>query len=207
MQILGRRGISCSCKRRRFGSSEESNASQLRARDSPHLPFDTLKDAQYLIARERCGAVREESENHEGHASSDPRCFSTTSSSRKSNLKSDNLPDPVDLANLKAVSLGMRDAVVATGRTIEDLDSETAAKLGRLSALQRPKRGGRLSRRKYLCDTAARSGHLEVLKWLRANGCPWDNDTWRYANSDIRDWARENGYLESPVFSDHYSMD
>ena len=24
------------------------------------------------------------------------------------------------------------------------------------------------------CRSAAKSGHLEVLKWLRAEGCPWD---------------------------------
>ena len=25
-----------------------------------------------------------------------------------------------------------------------------------------------------VCTCAARGGHLEVLKWLRAEGCPWD---------------------------------
>ena len=24
------------------------------------------------------------------------------------------------------------------------------------------------------CAAAARGGHLEVLQWARANGCPWD---------------------------------
>jgi hypothetical protein len=27
------------------------------------------------------------------------------------------------------------------------------------------------------CSTAARGGQLEVLQWLRANGCPWDEKT------------------------------
>ena len=25
-----------------------------------------------------------------------------------------------------------------------------------------------------VCANAAEGGHLEVLKWLRAEGCPWD---------------------------------
>jgi hypothetical protein len=32
-----------------------------------------------------------------------------------------------------------------------------------------------------LCSTAARGGHLEVLQWARANGCPWDEDLFRAA--------------------------
>ena len=24
------------------------------------------------------------------------------------------------------------------------------------------------------CSSAAKGGHLEVLQWARANGCPWD---------------------------------
>ena len=24
------------------------------------------------------------------------------------------------------------------------------------------------------CDKAARGGHLEILKWLRSKGCPWN---------------------------------
>ena len=27
------------------------------------------------------------------------------------------------------------------------------------------------------CSGAAQSGHLEVLKWLRSEGCPWNEDT------------------------------
>jgi hypothetical protein len=35
---------------------------------------------------------------------------------------------------------------------------------------------------------AAVGGHLEVLQWARANGCPWDEDTLRV--------ARDEGHLE-----------
>jgi len=31
------------------------------------------------------------------------------------------------------------------------------------------------------CAAAAEGGHLEVLKWARARGCPWDEDTCLYA--------------------------
>ena len=42
---------------------------------------------------------------------------------------------------------------------------------------------------------AAYGGHLEVLKWARENGCPWDEDTCaRAAGAAISNrlqWARE----------------
>ena len=42
-----------------------------------------------------------------------------------------------------------------------------------------------------------RGSHLEVLQWLRAEGCPWDFHTCKLAARDghletLR-WARENG--------------
>ena len=43
---------------------------------------------------------------------------------------------------------------------------------------------------------AAEGGHLEVLQWARANGCPWDADTCVAAvdeqRHDVFLWAREN---------------
>ena len=40
-------------------------------------------------------------------------------------------------------------------------------------------------------------GHLEVLKWARENGCPWDEETcWKAAERghlEVLQWARENG--------------
>ena len=40
----------------------------------------------------------------------------------------------------------------------------------------------------YTCSHAARNGHLEVLKWARQNGCPWSEYTCFQ--------AAENGHLE-----------
>ena len=88
-------------------------------------------------------------------------------------LRSEYFDDPADLARLPAVSRAMRDAVAATGLQFEELDDYEAAKLGCLSALQRMQRGGRLRHRELLCMKAAKGGHLEVLQWARANGCPW----------------------------------
>jgi hypothetical protein len=84
-------------------------------------------------------------------------------------LSAEHFDDPADLARLPAVSREMRDAVAAT-----ELDEEEALYLGCFSAVQRLQRGGRLSRQEFLCETAARGGHLEKLKELRAKGCPWD---------------------------------
>ena len=46
------------------------------------------------------------------------------------------LPDPADLAVLRAVSKGMRDAVDATGRKVEELGQYDAVERGYLSTLK-----------------------------------------------------------------------
>ena len=44
---------------------------------------------------------------------------------------------------------------------------------------------------------AAQGGHLEVMQWARANGCPWDSLTCAYAAEggylEVLQWARANG--------------
>ena len=112
-------------------------------------------------------------------------------------LRSENFDDPADLARLRVVSRGMRDAVAATGLAFEELDEDEAVELGCVSALQRMQRGGRLSRRELLCAAAARSGQLEELKVLRADGWPWDRDTCSAAalggHLEVLQWARAKG--------------
>ena len=102
-----------------------------------------------------------------------------------------------DLARLPAVSRAMRNAVAATGLRFEELAEDEAVELGCLSALQRRQRGGRLSSRKFLCQAAARSGQLEELKALRADGCPWNNWTClgaaRGGHLEVLQLARVNG--------------
>ena len=48
-----------------------------------------------------------------------------------------------------------------------------------------------------VCSYAALGGHLEVLQWARANGCPWDEDTCSAAANrghlEVLQWARANG--------------
>ena len=115
------------------------------------------------------------------------------------------LPDPADLAVLRAVSRGMRAAVDATGRKVEEFKKDDAVERGYVSTLKCLRRRGRLSDVRLLCAAAARvgdleglkalrraenfpwgvstcgfaalGGHLEVLKWARENGCPWDEKT------------------------------
>ncbi len=93
-------------------------------------------------------------------------------------LSSRNLPDPSDLARLRAVSREMRDAVAATGREVYELGAESAIYFGALGGLQlMHQRGDLVDEFKSLCTWAEEEGQLEILKWLRANGCPWDE--WR----------------------------
>ena len=89
-------------------------------------------------------------------------------------LRSEYFDDPADLARLPAVSRAMRAAVAETGLRLKELDEKRAVELGCVSAVQRMQRQGRLSRRELLCQAAARSGQLEKLKELRADGWPWD---------------------------------
>ena len=53
---------------------------------------------------------------------------------------------------------------------------------------------------KNTCEIAAKNGHLEVLKYARENGCPWDEWTCSFAarngHLEVLKWARENGCPE-----------
>ena len=66
-------------------------------------------------------------------------------------LRSDLLPDPADLAVLRAVSRGMRDAVDATGQEVEEFGEEDAVRRGYVSTLKCLRRRGRLSDKSLLC--------------------------------------------------------
>jgi len=82
--------------------------------------------------------------------------------------------DPVVLARLRAVSRSMCEAVDETGTFwVEEMTTERAARLGCLDTLQHKLQKGRLDK-PDVCINAALGGHLEVLQWARANGCPWD---------------------------------
>ena len=118
------------------------------------------------------------------------------------------LANPADLARLRAVNRAMRNAVAETGRFDLNVDTHVKLELGCLGALQRRRlsrqfgtvaRSGQLEKlkdlrangcpwNKWTCACAAVRGHLEVLKWLRANGCPWNTMTFLM--------AKEGGHLE-----------
>ena len=54
-----------------------------------------------------------------------------------------------------------------------------------------------------LCKCAAKNGHLEVLKWARAKGYPWDEQTCAEAakngHLEVLQWARANGCPWHPI--------
>ena len=108
------------------------------------------------------------------------------------------LPDPADLAVLRAVSKGMRAAVDATGRKVEEFEEDDAVERGFVSTLKCLRRRGRLSDERLLCAAAASVGDLEALKALRlAENFPWDEATCAYAawggHLNVLKWARKNG--------------
>ena len=107
------------------------------------------------------------------------------------------LPDPADLAVLRAVSKGMRAAMDAPGRKVEEFEEIDAVERGYLSTLKCLRRRGRLSDERLLCAAAARSGDLEELKALRAENFPWDWYTCAKAakggHLEVLKWARKNG--------------
>ena len=114
-------------------------------------------------------------------------------------IKSDFLPEPADLARLRAVSAGVREAVDATGREIKEISDKEAVSLGYVSLLKdRHSRGVlRESEGWRLCAAAARNGDLEELKASRAEKFPWDWETCTYAAAhghlEVLKWARANG--------------
>ena len=110
-------------------------------------------------------------------------------------FRSEYFDDPADLARLPAVSRAMRDAVAAkVGRLVLVITREQEQQ-GLMYDGSQP--GGRLSRQELLCQAAARSGQLEELKALRADGWPWDE--WTCSNAakgghfEMLQWARANG--------------
>ena len=112
-------------------------------------------------------------------------------------LVEEHLPDPADLAVLRAVSKGMRDAVDATGRNVEEVGEDDAVERGYVSTLKCLRRRGGVSDERLLCVAAARIGDLEALKALRAENFPWD---WRTCEKaalggqlKFLKWARANG--------------
>ena len=114
-------------------------------------------------------------------------------------LRSEVLRDPLLPARLRAVSHAMRSAVAATGREVKNPGNDAdAAELGCLSTLKHRQSRGRLTRQEYLCQAAASGGHLEELKVLRENSCPWNVLTCLMAAAtgghlELVQWLRANG--------------
>ena len=58
-----------------------------------------------------------------------------------------------------------------------------------------------------ICLAAAYGGHLEVLRWAREHGAPWDEDTCIFAahggHLDVLQWARKH---DCPWWSSHICL-
>ena len=106
------------------------------------------------------------------------------------------LPDPADIASLREVSRGMCDAVDETGRSLQMFGAHEAAERGHLSTLKHLHRQGLMRFTAEVCAKGAGSGNLELLKWMRENGCPWDKFTCSAAahggQLEVLQWARAN---------------
>jgi hypothetical protein len=109
-------------------------------------------------------------------------------------LRSDT--DPIVLARLKAVSRAMRDAVEKTGTIVWETTTEAAAEERSLDTLKQKLEKDRLSK-SSVCQLAAKGGHLDVLQWVRLNGCPWDAETCVAAamggHREVLQWLHMNG--------------
>jgi len=72
----------------------------------------------------------------------------------------------------------------------------TAAANGHLSILQSRKLGWSWDRDR-ICYVTAEGGHLECLKWMREDGCPWDTRTYYAAqmcgNPDVLKYIINQG--------------
>jgi len=113
------------------------------------------------------------------------------------------LSDPIDFARFRAVSASLRDAVDATGCEIKEFSIFQAAKLGHLSTLQHKLQGVPIVPRVW--ELALEGGHLEVLKWLRAEGVlggrracgVWEGETCaraaKYGHLEVLKWLHANG--------------
>ena len=167
-------------------SNDNEKSSQPRAqRTRHHLPPSAM-------SKKKSGAVRR---SEKRAAATNPFTGLPLDVVLTHILRTDRLPDPIDLARLRAVCRGMRDAVAATGREIQEHDGASAAKAGCLSTMQHLQRRGRLPFLKragnpetaYLCGSAAEGRPLEVMQWLRANDCPWGRNT--CSNAAYVDWG------------------
>ena len=177
-------------------SNDNEKSSQPRAqRTRHHLPPSAM-------SKKKSGAVRRSKKRA---AATNPFTGLPLDVVLTHILRTDRLPDPIDLARLRAVCRGMRDAVAATGREIQEHDGASAAKAGCLSTMQHLQRRGRLPFLKragnpetaYLCGSAAEGRQLEVMQWLRANDCPWGRNTCSNAayggHLEVLQWAHEHG--------------
>jgi hypothetical protein len=101
----------------------------------------------------------------------------------------------------------MRDAVAATGHPVTEMGGNHAVVHGYLSTLKHLHRQGRLLLEECLPYYAAWKGQFEVLQWLHANWCPWDEETSlaaaRRGHLELLKWAIAKGCPWHPRVRSH----
>ena len=106
------------------------------------------------------------------------------------------IPSNEKLERFASYTDALRDALGEL-RRVKELSPDEAAERGCLSTLRSLHRRGHAELTADLCASAARGGQFEVLKWARANDCPWDERTCECAAAggqlEILKWAEENG--------------
>ena len=106
------------------------------------------------------------------------------------------IPSNEKLERFASYTDALRDALGEL-RRVKELSPDEAAERGCLSTLRSLHRRGHAELTADLCASAARGGQFEVLKWARANECPWDFRTCAGAakrgHLEVLKWARANG--------------
>ena len=102
----------------------------------------------------------------------------------------------VDLEPPRVPRERLRDVLRLTASE-QSNDCAIAAFGGHLDALKLMTGGFGFWFNEWTCTRAAEGGQLDVLKWLRENGCPWDCNVLRRAeargHARVAAWARDNG--------------
>ncbi len=100
--------------------------------------------------------------------------------------------NPAQLAVLRATAKAFHPYINSLAKSKNKLTIEDWVRYGSFHIIKL------LQKNIELSSQLAKYGHLEMLQWVRANGCPWDENTCGFAARsgylNILKWLRANGY-------------